>query len=292
MLFKAIASAAVIFCFVTPAVATVQPGDWTAEQERLLADAEATLADNPNDADAMIWKGRRLGYLGRNDEAIAILDAGERLHPDDARFARHIGHRFISLRRYRDAQSAFSRAAALSAHLPDQVEPDGLPNTAGTPVSTLKGNIWYHLGFAHYLQGEFTASARAYAGAAALAHNADAAAAALYWLYLSLRRAGDDGAAQEVLARVDARWAPIENGIYQELALCFRGQVDCDAILTRARAAQGVEYATPAYGIAVHRLLAGDRTGARMLFEEIIAREAGRPFGRLAAEMELQLLPQ
>ena len=275
------------FAFTSPAAAQE---DFTTEQTRLLAEAEATLTENPTDADALIWKGRRLGYLGRYDEAITVYAAGEALHPTDARFARHIGHRLISLRRFAEAEAALTRAAALAASAPDAVEPDGLPNAAGVPTSTLKGNIWYHLGLAHYLQGEFDAAARSYAGAAALAHNPDAAAAALYWLYLSLRQAGDESGAKSALAAVDANWTLIENGVYHELALCFRGDVDCEAILARARVAEGIDYATPAYGVAMQRLISGDRKAARALLKEIVARDNSAAFGRLAAEAELARL--
>ncbi len=266
------------------------PDPFTTQQTRLLAEAEATLAENPTDADALIWKGRRLGYLGRYEEAIAVYEAGAKLHPADARFARHIGHRLISLRRFEDAEAALTRAAALAAAAPDAVEPDGLPNAAGVPTSTLKGNIWYHLGLAYYLQGEFEAAARSYAGAAALAHNPDAAAAALYWLYLSLRQAGDEAGAIAALAAVDAEWTLIENGVYHELTLCFRGEADCEAILARAERSEGIDYATPAYGVAMQRLHSGDRKGARALLKEIVARDAGAAFGRLAAEATLARL--
>lgn len=238
--------------------------------------------------DALIWKGRRLGYLGRYEEAIAVYAAGEALHPKDARFARNIGHRLISLRRFEEAEAALARAAMLVAALPDAVEPDGLPNAAGVPTSTLKGNIFYHLGLAHYLQGDFDKAALSCEGAAALADNPDAAAAALYWLYLSLKRAGQDAAASAALARVDAKWTLIENGVYHELALCFRGERDCDAILARARAAEGIDYATPAYGVAMQRRLKGDRKGARALLKEIALRDASAAFGRLAAEADLK----
>ena len=83
--------------FAPPALAA-EPDAFTAQQTRLLTEAEARLAENP--ADALLWKGRRLGYLGRFDEAIAVYGAGEKLHPNDARFARNIGHRLISLRRF------------------------------------------------------------------------------------------------------------------------------------------------------------------------------------------------
>lgn len=270
--------------FASPARAQ---DDFTAEQTRLLAEAEAALAQNPDDADAIIWKGRRLGYLGRYEEAIAAFEEGERRHPDDARFARHIGHRLISLRRFAEADAAFGRAARLSAAIRDEIEPDGLPNEAGVPTSTLKGNIWYHAGLAHYLQGNFGRAARAFSGAAALAHNTDAAAAARYWLYLALMRAGEPNVAERVIAAVDPDWSLIENGVYHELTLCFRDLADCDAILARARASEGVDYSTPAYGVAMKYLLEGKRKEARALFEEIAQSESGAAFGRLAAEAEL-----
>ena len=103
---KAKLSALVLSAFLTAhsAVAiAAEPDPFTTQQTRLLSEAEATLADNPTDADALIWKGRRLGYLGRYEEAIAVYMTGEALHPTDARFARHIGHRLISLRRFAEA---------------------------------------------------------------------------------------------------------------------------------------------------------------------------------------------
>ena len=279
----------VLICLLVLAAAPVfAQSDFAAEQTRLLQEAETRLAADPADADAAIWKGRRLGYLGRYEEAIATYEAAERLHPADARFARHIGHRLISLRRFDDAEAALARAVRLTAALPDVIEPDGLPNAAGVPTSTLKGNIWYHLGLARYLKGDFAGAARAYEGAAALAHNPDAAAAALYWLHLSLARAGDRDGARAALAAVGADWSLIENEAYYALALCLRGDADCEAILARARAEDGIDYATPASGVAMARRLAGDEDGARALLSEIIEREDGAAFGRLAAEADLR----
>lgn len=262
--------------------------EFESEQTVLLDEARARLADNPGNADALIWVGRRLGYLGRFEEAINTYQQGEVLHPSDARFARHMGHRLISLKRYDEAEQAFERAVRISAAQPDVVEPDGLPNDAGIPTSTLKGNIWYHLGLARYLQGKFASAAIAYEGASALAHNPDAAAAARYWLYLSLERSGQAEAAEEALRGVDATWELIENGVYHDLALCLRGDFDCDSILDAARQGEGIIYATPAYGIAMAKMINGDAEGARSLLSEIAAKDTGALFGRLAAEADLK----
>ena len=278
-----------LFTLFSATLASAQ-SELESEQMVLLNEARARLAANPGNADALIWVGRRLGYLGRFEEAIKTYRQGEALNPSDARFARHIGHRLISLRRYSEAEQAFERAVRISAAQPDVIEPDGLPNDAGIPTSTLKGNIWYHLGLARYLQGKFASAAIAYEGASALAHNPDAAAAARYWLYLSLKRSGQDEAASEALSGVDADWHLIENGVYHELALCLRGERNCDAIMQEARGADGVLYATPAYGVAMSKLLSGDQSGADALLHEIASRDSGTSFGRLAAEADLKLL--
>lgn len=279
--------AVILLCLATPAIAQ---DDFIREQTRLLAEAESSLAADPADADATIWKGRRLGYLGRYDEAIAAFEDGERRHPADPRFARHIGHRFISLRRFADAETALARAAALAAAMPDEVEPDGLPNAAGVPTSTLKGNIWYHLGLARYLQGDFAGAARAYAGAAALAHNPDASAAARYWMALALLRSGEHPSAEEALAPVSADWTLVENEGYRDLALCLKGELDCEALLARAREGGGLDLATTAYGVSMARRIAGDDEGAVALLKELAGGDAGAAFGRIAAEQDLDRL--
>ena len=39
-----------------------------------------------------------------------------------------------------------------------KIEPDGQPNARNIPTSTLNSNIYYHLGLAQYLKGEFEAA--------------------------------------------------------------------------------------------------------------------------------------
>jgi len=53
---------------------------------------------DPDDADNIIWMGRRTAYVGDFRKAIAIFSMGIEKHPDDPRMYRHRGHRFITLR--------------------------------------------------------------------------------------------------------------------------------------------------------------------------------------------------
>ena len=70
------------------------------EMEARLNDARMRYEANPNDGEAIIWLGRRLAYLGRWREAIEIFGEGIKKFPGDARFYRHRGHRYITLRRF------------------------------------------------------------------------------------------------------------------------------------------------------------------------------------------------
>src|SRR5688572_11954722 len=65
-----------------------------AQREKELAAAREAFDKNPNDADAIIWLGRRTAYLGRYKEAIDIFTDGIGKHPRDARMYRHRGHRW------------------------------------------------------------------------------------------------------------------------------------------------------------------------------------------------------
>ena len=62
--------------------------------------ARTTYFDDQNNAEALIWYGRRTAYLGYFQEAIKLFTLGIKNHPNDARFYRHRGHRYISTRQY------------------------------------------------------------------------------------------------------------------------------------------------------------------------------------------------
>ena len=61
-------------------------------QQKLLADLNAAAFDynrNPQDESAIIWYGRRLAYLGRFEEAVAVYTRGLEVHPGSYRILRY-----------------------------------------------------------------------------------------------------------------------------------------------------------------------------------------------------------
>ncbi len=81
--------------------------------ETKLAEAEADF-NKANTSDNYIWLGRRTAYLGNYKEAIKIFTEGIEKFPADARFYRHRGHRFITIRCFDDAIKDFETAAEIS----------------------------------------------------------------------------------------------------------------------------------------------------------------------------------
>lgn len=278
---------------VCPAVSGVKAPEATAEARRgmetKLAEARARYEKSPNDADAIIWLGRRTAYLGRFDEAIRIFTEGIAKHPRDARLYRHRGHRYITVRCFDAAVTDLERAARLMRGKPDEVEPDGQPNARNTPTSTTKSNIYYHLGLAHYLRGDFKRSLRAYRECMKFSRNPDMLAATAHWLYMTLRRLDREREAEQILALIRSDMEIIENRDYHRLLLMYKGEVTPEKLLADASKSGGsLGFASTAYGVGNWFLCARQPERALKTFLRVIEGPQTTSFGYIAAEAELR----
>ena len=262
------------------------PDDTRRRYEEALVEARQRSYADPGDADALIWLGRRTAYLGRYRDAIAIFTRGIERHPRDARFYRHRGHRYITIRELDRAIDDLDRAASIVSGRPDEVEPDGLPNARNTPTSTLQSNVWYHLALAHYLKGDFERALRAYRACLEVSKNPDMLVATSHWLYMTLRRLGRDAEAARVLEPIRSDLDVIENHAYYRLLLMYKGQLPV-AALDSASASGALDDVTTAYGVGNWYLYNGDRDRARAIFQRIVASGNWAAFGAIAAEAEL-----
>ena len=271
--------------FIVVALLVQQPS----AQERMLqqlSEAEAVLAKNPDSADALIWVGRRQAYLARYDDAIATFTRGIAKFPQDARFYRHRGHRYITTRQLPKAIADFEKAVALTRGKPDEVEPDGQPNARNIPTSTLQTNIWYHLGLAHYLTGNFEAAARAYAEDLKINPNDDNLVAVTHWAYMTARRRGRDAEARRLLEPIRKDLNVIENGSYHRLLLMYKGELPESELMKTVEA--GLELVTTGYGVGNWHFYNGRTAEARKIWEKIVATDQKAAFGFIAAEAELK----
>ena len=264
------------------------PAEVAARQAEDIEAARADYESDPDDADAIIWLGRRIGYTGRYRDAIEVFSMGIFKHLDDARMYRHRGHRWISVREFDRAIEDLSHAAELVQGEPDEVEPDGQPNERGIPTSTLQSNIHYHLALAHYLKGDFETALQSYEDYFAVTTNSDQLVAISHWWYMALRRLGRDEEAAAVLEPVTAELDVIENTSYHRLLLMYKGEIEPDELWDpESEDPAGVAIA---YGVAAWHLYNGRADQAEEMFRRILEGSGWAGFGYIAAEAEIARL--
>ena len=254
--------------------------------EANLKQAQAKYMNDSTDAEHIIWYGRRLAYLGRYKEAIDVYTKGIKLFPKDARFLRHRGHRYITLRCFDKAIADLKLAADLTKNQTDEIEEDGIPNAMNMPTSTLQTNIWYHLGLAYYLTGNFEKALPAYKECSRIAENSDMYVAAVNWEYITLRKLKRDKEADALLITIKPGIEIIENKDYLDILLMYRNK-DEKALVEKTRAQETISSATLGFALGNYYLLKGEQDKAIDIFRKITGGNQWSSFGFIAAEAEL-----
>jgi len=268
-----------------PLVAAPVPDSVRQRLEGDLAAARSALDRAPNDPDARIWVGRRLAYLGRYRDAIAVFSEGVERFPGDARFLRHRGHRYITVREFDKAVADLERADALVAGSADRIEPDGQPNTRNIPLTTLHSNIRYHLALAHYLKGDFAKAAPIWQRARDAVKNPDNLVSATHWLYLTLRRLGRTDEAARALDAIVPGLDVVENASYYSLCQLYKGMRPAEEVLKAA--GTGSAAAAVVYGVSAWHAVNGRASEAQVLRRQLVDGPDWAPFGVIAAEADL-----
>ncbi len=248
-----------------PLYRTPAEGEALAKLETALKEAALKLEADPGNPDTIILYGRALAGLWRYHDAIDVYTRGIAAHSDQAMFYRHRGHRFISVREFAKAAADLARAAELNDHDFD---------------------IWYHLGLAHYLLGEFDKALPAYEKCLAVAGDDDSRIAISNWLNVTLRRLGKTAEADALVAGIEEGMEVVENQSYYDVLLLYKGLKPIAGIEARA-AASDLDLATTGYGIGAWHLTRGETEKAFGIFRKIVETKYWPAFGYIAAEAEL-----
>ncbi|MEM7085513.1 MAG: tetratricopeptide repeat protein [Bacteroidota bacterium] len=246
---------------------------------------EAYLANSKN-LDALIWYGRFTAYMGNYREAINIYTSGLQQFPDNSRLLRHRGHRYISLREFDKAIEDLNKAAKLIQGKENRVEEDGMPNAQNIPVSTMHGNIYYHLGLAYYLNGNFPAALEAYENCLQTSPNPDNVVSATHWLYMIRRRMNQPEEAEKYLSNISPQMNVIENQSYHKACLFYKGELPMDEVY------DPISEATPSnaalkYAIGNWYLYNDLPDQARGIFNTMLSGDDWASFGYIAAEADM-----
>lgn len=290
----------------TPHADSAQRQEPQVVDSQQLADLRAaiqTWESDQTNPENLIWVGRRIAYLGRYQEAIEKFSLGIEQFPQDARFLRHRGHRWITLREFDKAIEDLETATRLIEGTSDEVEPDGQPNAAGIPTSTLHTNVWYHLGLARFLKGDFEQALTAYERCLAAAKNDDMRVATLDWQYMTLRRLNRADEAQQLIAQITPELKILENTAYHRRILMYRGLFQPSDLMPEegslgnpntsqqvSDSQAAINLATNGFGVGHWHLINGDKKRAREIFEEVVKGSSRSAFGFIAAEVELKRL--
>ena len=265
-------------------------GDAKKRLEDNLTAATADFVKNPDDVRNIVWMGRRLAYLSRYREAIEVFSRGVAKFPSDARPLRHRAHRYITTRQFDKAIVDFEKAAKLMAGKPNEGEPDGAPGRRPTPSATLKFNIYYHLGLAYYLKGDFAKALTAYRECMKYStDNDDSLVATSDWLYMTLRRLGQKAEAEKVLEPIKEGMNVLDNAAYYQRLLMYKGLRKPEDVLGNDEQ-DPLQVATQGYGVGNFYLVNGDTERAKAIFRRVVAGSQWAAFGFIAAEADLARL--
>lgn len=255
---------------------------------KLEADIETAFSNyikDSSNADALIWYGRRVAYRGKYDEAIAIYTKGIQQHPTDARMYRHRGHRYLTTRCADKAIADFTKATELIKGKPDEIEPDGMPNAQNTPTSTLQSNIWYHLGLAYYLKGDFAKAEEAYKECLKVSTNPDMYVATANWYYITLRELKKEKEAEELLATVHKDMKLIENEGYLTILLLYKKEQDPKELYQKIMGDNNTPSdAALGFGLGNFYRLSSEADKANMIFKQVTKGSQWGSFAFMAAE--------
>ena len=240
---------------------------------------------DPDSADNIIWYGRRAAYTGDYRGAIRIFTEGILKFPDDARFYRHRGHRYISIREFDRAIKDFEKAVVLIEGKEDVIEPDGQPNAQNIPVSSLHTNIWYHLGLAYYVKYDLENALPVYRKGVSACNNDDMLVAMTHWLYMTLRMLGREEEAAKALDPIHKDMTMIENGVYHRLCLFYKGEITYEELAGKDEA--NIARDAMAYGVGNWYFYNGQKDKAKQVFEKILEGKVWASFGYIAAEADL-----
>jgi tetratricopeptide (TPR) repeat protein len=204
---------------------------------------------------------------------VATCTKGLSAAPQNADLYVERGHRELGLREFGPARQDLKRATELA--------PDNL-------------DAHYHLGLAHYFLGEFGAAAASFGAARALAKNNDSLIDCSNWLYVSLRRAGQEARANEALAGITPEVKNTEPHLYFYLRLLhfYQGKLTEKELLPSPPAKPDdveaeLSFNTVNYGVGNWHLYHHETALAMNLFKEVVKGEAWNSWGFIGSEVEL-----
>ena len=239
------------------------------DADHALQDFDKAIGMDPKNVDLYLGKCRALAAASRHKDAIPVCSESLRLNPNNAEALRDRGHYFLNLGEVRPALDDLMRARQLA------------PRDRG---------VYYHLGVAYYLQGNFAEAAKAYQGCLKNSKPPETVEC-IAWLYPSLVRAGRKQDAAALLATVKPDPAITGHpGWYLDRLLLFTGARTEEQVAANLNAEGPLSTSSIGYSLGLWHLLNGRTQQARDYFEKAVSTNFTPAWGYRCSEAELKRL--
>ncbi len=241
---------------------------------------------DPENREKLVWLGRQHAYMGRYRDAIHIYTEALKLYPEDPDLLRHRAHRYLSLRMFKHSIRDSEKAIDKMLLQPDYMEPSGLAGAEETTQYTMYTNTYYHLGLAYMLDGDMQNARKAFYDLLEAASNDDHIIMACYWLYIILKRIGDDAEAEKLLEHVKPGMnTPVSQEYYYNMQL-FKDELTPEDIQQKSDEKGHLGIVTYGYGLANAYLFRGEYDKYIETLKKILETNAWSGFGYLSAEVD------
>ena len=178
----------------------------------------------------------------------------------------------------------------LSNNKPNEIEPDGLPNALNIPTSTLKGNIYYHLGLAYYFESQLKEAMLAFEKCIEFSKNNDSFVAAANWLYIIYYQLNMINKADKLLTKIDNEMNLIENHSYLSILNLYKNSSSLLDIEKKILKEESLNNITVAFGLGNFYLLKGETEKAYKIYNIITNSDQWSSFAYIGAEVMLKKL--
>lgn len=239
------------------------------DHAKALAAFDRAIAIEPANADAHLLKCRSMAGLRRYEEAVTACSASLAAQPDSVEALRDRGHYHLNL-------------GQIDAGLADL-------RSAETRTGRDRG-VYYHLGLAHYLNGDFASAATAYERCVATSDTGSEKVECQAWLVPSLLRAGRRREARRLLDGIGATPVGGHSGLYLDRLLLLKGARTEAQVAATITTGDAVTEAAVGYNLGLWHLLNGRQAQALAYFRRAVDSRLATSWGARASEAELRRL--
>ena len=224
-------------------------------------------------SNVLYQEGLLYAQFWRYHDAVKCFTKCIEMRPEEPLYYRMRGHRYISLRMFDKAAADLEKAAEIKSPKKDR---------------DLKWNIYYHLGLAYYLSGDFEKALNVYMKCLDISNSDEIRIAVLNWIYNTHIMLGKVDESNLVLSKVKKGMKINENITYYNSLIFHQGKITEDSLLSTA--SSSLDSLTISYSIGISRLSEKDSEGAHKIFEKIARGFYWPAFGLIAAEAYLARL--